>query len=426
MSSSEELMQAASQGYRPANDPKMTGQGEVVSMAPSIVPTAQDMMQMQQRPPQMRPQGQMQPPQIQPSVGAPPPSPQMQQPMQQRRGFQQGGIAQMSPEQMAEYRKSRLLTGAQSMSAPTMSRPTITEGTPTAAPVTVTEASTTPKPDTTAPSSPGEALEKAKSLIEDPNIPAEQKAQAIVQASGEPSSGDLLQDIRTLYKQSVGGEIPRDATIDELNRGIFGAVMAQSKNPRAAGAFAEGLAAALGAMRETEMGRQEREMGLKGTEFQVRARREEAAMRAAASRSGSAKMPPAIEGAFEIYSTVVKNNRSPEEAYKVVAQSFPGGDVALREWFTASLGTAVPTMDQLPSSPGGAAGSEPVPPGSDGTSLSAAQAIGIRVSQLNAAVADGSISSEEASSAYQKMIEVGQKYGVARDQIPSLEIPAGR
>jgi hypothetical protein len=434
MSSSEDLMQVVQQGFRPSQDPQMTGQGEVVSMAPSIVPSAQDMMamqqqrppqQMQQRPPQppmAQPMGQ--PPQMQTSVQAPPQMQSPQQPMQ-RRGFQQGGVAQMSPEQMAEYRNSRLLTGARSVDAPTMSRPTITEGGP-AAPVTVTEAPTTPGPDTTAPSSPAEALEKAKVLIEDPQIPAEEKAKAIVQASGEPSSGDVLQDIRALYQQSVGGEIPRDATIDELNRGIFGAVMAQSKNPRAAGAFAEGLAAALGAMRETEMGRQDREMNLKGTEFQVRAGREEAAMRAAASGSTSTKMPPAIEGAFKIYSEQVKNNRSPDEAYKVVAQSFPGADVALREWFTTSLGTAVPTMDQLPSSPGGATNAQPVPPGSDGTSVSPAQALTTRIGQLNEAVANGDVSAEDAARIYQEFVKYGQQYGVSRDQLPSLSIPAGR
>lgn len=329
MSSSEDLMQVAQQGFRPSQDPQMTGQGEVVSMAPSIVPSAQDMMAMQQmqpRPPQQmqRPPQQMQPPQMQTSVQAPPQMQSPQQPMQ-RRGFQQGGVAQMSPEQMAEYRNSRLMTGARDMSAPTMSRPTITEGAPaaaTAAPVTVTEAPTASGPDRTAPSSPAEALEKAKVLIEDPNIPAEEKAKAIVQASGEPSSGDVVQDIRTLYQQSVGGEIPRDATIDELNRGIFGAVMAQSKNPRAAGAFAEGLAAALGAMRETEMGRQDREMNLKGTEFQARIGREEAAMRAAASGSNSRGPQFMTQEQFDIATEILKKTSGTSldaaEAYRMM------------------------------------------------------------------------------------------------------------
>jgi hypothetical protein len=431
MSSSEDLMQAAQQGFRPSQDPQMTGQGEVVSMAPSIVPSTQEMMamqqqrppqQMQQRPPQppmAQPMGQ--PPQMQTSVQAPPQMQSPQQPMQ-RRGFQQGGPAEVSAG-------SRARLAGRGMGEPTMSRPTITEGAPataTAAPVTVTEAPTASGPDATAPSSPAEALEKAKVLIEDPQIPAEEKAKAIVQAAGEPSSGDLVQDIRALYQQSVGGEIPRDATIDELNRGIFGAVMAQSKNPRAAGAFAEGLAAALTAMRQTEMGRQDREMGLKGTEFQVRAGREEAAMRAAASGSTSTKMPPAIEGAFKIYSEQVKNNRPPDEAYKVVAQSFPGADVALREWFTTSLGTAVPTMDQLPSSPGGATNAQPVPPGSDGTSVSPAQALTTRIGQLNEAVANGGVSAEDAARIYQEFVKYGQQYGVSRDQLPSLNIPAGR
>ena len=431
MSSSEDLMQAAQQGFRPSQDPQMTGQGEVVSMAPSIVPSAQEMMAMQQQrppqqmqqrpaqPPMAQPMGQ--PPQMQTSVQAPPQMQSPQQPMQ-RRGFQQGGPAEVSAG-------SRARLAGRGMDTPTMSRPTITEGapkptaTPEPAKVVVTE---TPGPDATAPSSPEEAIGKATQLMDDPNIPAEEKSKAILEVAGTPQSGDLVQDIRELYKQSVGGEIPRDATIDELNRGIFGAAMASSKNPRAAGALAEGLSAALTAMRQTEMSRQDREMGLKGTEFQVRAGREEAAIRAAGSRSGSTKMPPAIEGAFKIYSEQVKNNRPPDEAYKVVAQSFPGADVALREWFTTSLGTAVPTMDQLPSSPGGATNAQPVPPGSDGTSVSPAQALTTRIGQLNEAVANGGLSAEDAARIYQEFVKYGQQYGVSRDQLPSLSIPAGR
>ena len=351
MSSSDELMQAAQQGFQTAKPPQMTGQGQVVSMAPSIVPTAQDMMQ--QRPPQQmqqRPPQQMQrPPQQQmgmmgalaPSVQAPP----MQQ--QPRRGFQQGGVAQMSPEQMAEYRKSRLLTGARSVDTPTMSRPTITEGTPApaAAPaatpepakVVVTE---TPGPDATAPSSPEEAIGKATQLMDDPNIPAEEKSKAILEVAGTPQSGDLLQDIRELYKQSVGGEIPRDATIDELNRGIFGATMASSKNPRAAGALAEGLSAALTAMRQTEMSRQEREMGLKGTEFQVRAGREEAAIRAALS--GSKSSDQAFEEITKIFqSLTTAGERSGEQAVEFLNNMIPGLGDRYMEYLAGKAGVGV-------------------------------------------------------------------------------------
>lgn len=76
MSSSEDLMQAAQQGFRPSQDPQMTGQGQVVSMAPSIVPSAQDMMAMQQqrqvqqmRSPQQPPQQPQQMREPQPGMG---------------------------------------------------------------------------------------------------------------------------------------------------------------------------------------------------------------------------------------------------------------------------------------------------------------------------------------------------------------------
>lgn len=414
MSSSEDLMQVAQQGFRPSQDPQMTGQGEVVSMAPSIVPSAQDMMamqQMQQRPPQQmqRPPQQMQPPQMQTSVQAPPQMQSPQQPMQ-RRGFQQGGVAQMSPEQMAEYRNSRLMTGARDMSAPTMSRPTITEGTPAAAaaaPVTVTEAPTAPGPDSTAPSSPAEALEKAKGLIEDPNIPAEEKAKAIVQASGEPSSGDVVQDIRALYQQSVGGEIPRDATIDELNRGIFGAVMAQSKNPRAAGAFAEGLAAALNAMRETEMGRQDREMNLKGSEFQVRAGREEAAIRAALS--GSNSQGEAFDEITKIFqSLTTTGNYSGEQAVKYLNDMVPGlGD----QYIQYLAGKAnVPVAPQTPG-PGGA-NSTVVPPSDTTRLLNSANAA---IQRINSSTS----SMEQKQAEYQRVQDQAAQLGIDNaDLIP--------
>lgn len=406
MSSSDELMQAAQQGFQTAKPPQMTGQGQVISMAPSIVPTAQDMMQrppqqQMQQPPQQRPPQQIPPQQqmgmmgaLAPSVQAPPMQQQPRRGFQQggqaktaqemvdvykgqmqnvdlsrptmtknifanfartkttaepRRGFQQGGIAQMSPEQMAEYRKSRLLTGARSVDTPTMSRPTITEGapkptaTPEPAKVVVTE---TPGPDATAPSSPEEAIGKATQLMDDPNIPAEEKSKAILDVAGTPQSGDLVQDIRELYKQSVGGEIPRDATIDELNRGIFGATMASSKNPRAAGALAEGLAAALTAMRQTEMGRQEREMGLKGTEFQVRAGREEAAIRAALS--GSKSSDQAFEEITKIFqSLTTTGNYTGEAAVEFLNKTIPGLGDRYMEYLAGKAGVGV-TQNNAP------------------------------------------------------------------------------
>lgn len=397
MSSSEDLMQAAQQGFRPSQDPQMTGQGQVVSMAPSIVPSAQDMMAMQQqrqvqqmRSPQQPPQqpqqmrepqpGMGQPPQMQPSVQAP-----QQQPMGQRRGFQEGGPARAS------------------MGEPRMSRATITEdaaATSTGGPVTVTQVPTAPGPDPTAPSSPAEALEKAKSLIEDPQIPAEEKAKAIVQASGEPSSGDLVQDIRALYQQSVGGEIPRDATIDELNRGIFGAVMAQSKNPRAAGAFAEGLAAALGAMRDTEMGRQDREMGLKGTEFQVRAGREDAAIRGALS--GSNSQGEAFDEITKIFqSLTTTGNYTGEQAVKYLNDMVPGlGD----QYIAYLAGKAnVPTTPQEPG-PGGT-NSAVVPPSDTTQLLNAANAAIQRINSSTSSI-------EQKQAEYQKVQDQAARLGI--------------
>lgn len=335
---------------------------------------------------------------MQPSVQAP-----QQQPMGQRRGFQEGGPAEVSAG-------SRARLAGRGMGEPTMSRATITEdaaATPTGGPVTVIQVPTAPGPDPTAPSSPAEALEKAKSLIEDPQIPAEEKAKAIVQASGEPSSGDLVQDIRALYQQSVGGEIPRDATIDELNRGIFGAVMAQSKNPRAAGAFAEGLAAALGAMRDTEMGRQDREMGLKGTEFQVRAGREEAAIRGALS--GSKSQSEAFDEITKIFqSLTTTGNYTGEQAVKYLNDMVPGlGD----QYIAYLAGKAnVPTTPQDPG-PGGT-NSAVVPPSDTTQLLNAANAA---IQRINSSTS----SMEEKRAEYRKVQDQAARLGINNaDLIP--------
>lgn len=386
MGSSEELMQAAQQGFQTAQPPKMTGQGQVMSMAPSIVPTAQDMM----RQPQM---GMPQQPQMQPQMQA---SVQPPTPMNQRRGFQDGGM--LTPSQMEEYRNSRLLTGARSMDAPTMSRPTITE------PVTITETPdevtpTVAAPDASAPSSPAEALEKAESLIEDPEIPAEQKAEAILETTGAPRTGDLVQDIRALYEQSVGGEIPRDATIDELNRGIFGATMASSRNPRAAGAFAEGLSAALEAMRETEIGRQEREMGLKGTEFEVRAGREQAAIRAA--MSGSKNQDEAFEEITKIFqSLTTTGNRSGEEAVAFLNDTIPGLGDRYMEYIAGKAGVNVERFD----APAGAP-SNVVPPSETTQYLNAANSA---IERINSSTS----SMEMKQAEYKKVQDTAARLGI--------------
>jgi hypothetical protein len=264
----------------------------------------------------------------------------------------------------------------------------------------------TPGPDATAPSSPTEALEKAKVLIEDPQIPAEEKAKAIVQASGEPSSGDLVQDIRALYQQSVGGEIPRDATIDELNRGIFGAVMAQSKNPRAAGAFAEGLAAALGAMRETEMGRQDREMGLKGTEFQVRAGREEAAIRAALS--GSKSSDQAFEEITKIFqSLTTTGNYTGEEAVAFLNKTIPGLGDRYMEYLAGKAGVGV-TSNNAPAG----APSSVVPPSDTTQLLNSANAA---IQRINSSTS----SMEQKQAEYRRVQDQAAKLGIDNaDLIP--------
>lgn len=311
----------------------------------------------------------------------------------------------MTPEQMDEYRNSRLLTGARSMNAPTMSRPTITEGAPipagptaepTAGQVVVTE---TPGPDATAPSSPEEAIGKATQLMDDPNIPAEEKSKAILNVAGTPQSGDLLQDIRELYKQSVGGEIPRDATIDELNRGIFGAAMASSRNPRAAGALAEGLAAALTAMRDTEMGRQEREMGLKGTEFQVRAGREEAAIRAALS--GSKNQTEAFEEITKIFqSLTTTGNYTGEDAVAFLNKTIPGLGDSYMEYLAGKAGVPV-TPNNAPAG----APSNVVPP-SDTTKLrNEANAV---IEKINSS----SSSMEMKQAEYKKLQDAAARVGI--------------
>jgi hypothetical protein len=177
--------------------------------------------------------------------------------------------------------------------------------------------------------------------LTDPEASDEARQEAVTNAAGVENTKEGL---RSVASQITGRELPESATVDELNRAITGVALGGAiGGPRSVAArISEALLVGLQAQRETAVGRERF-----GQELAV----------ARAKGDGKAAKgyldTPEGEAAMELYQDYISRNRTPEAAFTLIDEAFPGASDRLKAAMAAGQGpsaapTAAPTAAPAP------------------------------------------------------------------------------